>query len=93
MGGICLLYTSSQQDTQELIRMLYAVPNGFVAGSRVFAGLTVASCNLASIKTQGNDFVLVHSLRSSVNSLMEDMVAVSYTHLTMYNCIWFLCFL
>lgn len=60
-------------DSDALIKMLYTLPTGLVSRSMVLEGLTVASQNLAAVKTleDGRMYVL-YSLRSSVNSFLED---------------------
>lgn len=60
-------------DSDSFIKMLYILPTGMVAKSMVLEGLTVASQNLAAVKTrEDGKLYILYSLRSSVNSFLDD---------------------
>ena len=61
-------------DSDAFLKMLYLMPAGLVAKSMALEGLTVASQNLAAVKTQEDGrLYILYSLRSSVNSFLDDM--------------------
>ena len=64
----------SDEDTDAFLKLLYLLRTGVEAKSMVLEGLTVASQNLAAVKTQddGRLYILC-SLRSSVNSFLDVM--------------------
>jgi dipeptidase D len=54
---------------ERLLNAIFACPNGVIAWSRVVEGLVETSTNLASVKFEGlNRIVILSSQRSSVNS-------------------------
>ena len=62
------------EDSDAFLKMLYLMPAGLVAKSMALEGLTVASQNLAAVKTQEDGrLYILYSLRSSVNSFLDDM--------------------
>ena len=64
----------SDEDSTSFLTMLYLLPAGLVAKSIALEGLTVASQNLAAVKTQEDGrLYILYSLRSSVNSLLDEM--------------------
>ena len=63
-----------EKDSKDFIQMLYILPTGLVAKSMALEGLTVASQNLAAVKTQADGkLYILYSLRSSVNAFLDDM--------------------
>lgn len=61
------------EDSDAFLKMLYLMPAGLVAKSMALEGLTVASQNLAAVKTQEDGrLYILYSLRSSVNSFLDE---------------------
>ncbi len=67
-------YTIDQKTSLNLIRALYCAPHGVVSMSRELEGLVETSTNLASVKMQpDNGILVVTSQRSSVDSRKWDI--------------------
>jgi len=59
---------------RNLFNAIYAIPHGVISMSRAIPGLVETSTNLASIRQQGEDsLVIVTSQRSSVESAKQDI--------------------
>ncbi len=63
----------SPEDSQGLIRLLLALPDGVQAMSQQMEGLVETSCNLASVSMGKEGVEIVTSQRSSVMSRLEDI--------------------
>lgn len=57
----------------DLIKLLYLLPYGIVAKSMAIEGLVVASCNMGVLSTDEAGVLINYSLRSSVDSLLEEI--------------------
>ena len=67
-------YTVDRDTSLALIEALYSAPHGVISMSRDIEGLVETSTNLASVKMQGDDKILVTtSQRSSVESRKWDI--------------------
>lgn len=67
-------FTIDQETSINLIRALYSAPHGVVSMSRDLEGLVETSTNLASVKMEGDDTIVVTtSQRSSVESRKWDI--------------------
>ena len=67
-------YTIDQATSIALVRALYAAPHGVISMSRDLENLVETSTNLASVKMQGDDTIVVTtSQRSSVESRKWDI--------------------
>jgi len=59
---------------EKLLNSIYACPNGVISWSRVMPGLVETSTNLASVKFEGmNRIVIATSQRSSVNTAKQQI--------------------
>ncbi len=74
LQSVDLPATVIDKKTQEnLVSALYACPHGVHAWSPAISGLVETSTNLASVKFDGNNIVVVTSQRSSLESGKADM--------------------
>lgn len=62
------------EDTQRLIRILYALPHGVLSMSREIKGLVETSSNLATIGLKGKGVEILTSSRSSVSSALDSVL-------------------
>lgn len=70
----------SINDTRMLIDYITVVPDGVQTVSREIQGLVVSSLNLGVLETKDEQIVFVHSIRSSVRSL-RDEIALRVQHI------------
>ena len=61
------------EETRSLIQCLVLLPSGLQASSMVIPGLPMASMNLASIHLEGGECVIHYSLRSALESWLDQM--------------------
>ena len=73
--NVCVTLTSSEaqpvlsaQDSADLVKYLFVLPNGFRHKSMKIKGLTTASENLATIRTDENSIVLRYFARAELDS-------------------------
>jgi len=64
----------SDQCNTEVCNLVYLLPNGFKARSMAIEGLTITSLNLGVVETIGDELVLSISIRSALNSGIENLI-------------------
>ena len=62
-----------EEDADSLIAAVFACPNGVQAMSRAVEGLVETSCNLASVKFEGDEVKVTVHQRSSVDSRRDEI--------------------
>lgn len=63
----------TRQITDDVIRMLYLAPNGLQVRSMAIEGLTLTSLNLGVVNTEEDIIRCTFSLRSAIDSSIEDL--------------------
>lgn len=82
LGGNAL----STQDTDRIIGLLCAVPNGIQVMSADIPGLVQTSLNLGVARLEGDKFCMTSAVRSSVNQEKLDLVGKLRDLAAMYDC-------
>ena len=60
--------------TDEILRMLFLYPNGFMARSMAIEGLTMTSLNLGIVRMEESSLYVVISVRSMLRSAIDNLV-------------------
>ena len=71
VGQTDRLFAMAQADAMRVIALLNAVPDGVIQMSTEIEGLVETSLNLGILKTDGNDVIFHHTLRSNKLAGME----------------------
>ncbi|MDR3644201.1 MAG: aminoacyl-histidine dipeptidase [Clostridia bacterium] len=63
----------SAEDTADIVRLLYLLPNGIRAQSTEIAGLVTCSNNVGILRTRASEVAVYNALRSPVASMKDDL--------------------
>lgn len=63
----------NDESTKNIINFLVLCPNGVIEYSRKLAGLVETSLNIGAVRFEGNEFMSMHYLRSSVDTRDYDL--------------------
>ncbi len=69
-------YVLSEADSKELLDFMYLMPNGMMHKSMAIPGLTITSLNFAVTKTTDNAIVITSSIRSALESGIDNLVGI-----------------
>lgn len=71
-GSKTEISAGTEEETRQLIRLLYLAPNGAMSRNIKQGGFVISSLNLGVVRTSGNALSVTFSPRSSIASLQED---------------------
>lgn len=66
-------YCINEQESKDIISILYLGINGVMAKSRLIPGLTTASLNMGVVSTKQNNITINYSIRSPLQSIRNEL--------------------
>lgn len=66
----------TKKDSEDILDFIYLMPNGFMHRSMAIEGLTITSLNLGVIKTDTEAMVLDISIRSALESGIDNLIGI-----------------